>query len=357
MKLINVLITGGGAPGIAGTIYSLRNNYENRNIRIITVDARDNVIGKYMSDGFYVIPKYNDPTFLNSLLEISKKEKIDVILPQVTKELFLLSENIEKFKKIGVKVVVSDIEAMNKANNKYLIMKEFSSLGYDQGVYSLIKSKKDLIDFAEKCGYPNNMFVVKVPVSNGMRGLRVIRDKKLNINEFLNEKPNGIYSTLEDITDLFNESNNLTLVGMQYFSGPEYTIDVYRSPLTNKTIVIPRIRSLIRTGITFEGETIKDKTMIEASKRLADSIDLQYCFGFQFKLDKDDKIHILESNPRIQGTMIMSVLSGANMIYWSVKEAIGEKVDLDNINIKWGTKFRRYWGGLVVEDNEIHKIC
>ena len=57
MKTINVLITGGGSPGIAGTIYSLKNNYDNRKINIICTDAQAECTGKFLADKFYQIPR------------------------------------------------------------------------------------------------------------------------------------------------------------------------------------------------------------------------------------------------------------------------------------------------------------
>lgn len=50
---ISVVVTGAGAPGIAGTIYSLKNNSEGINFYITTVDIKDDVVGKYLSDLFF----------------------------------------------------------------------------------------------------------------------------------------------------------------------------------------------------------------------------------------------------------------------------------------------------------------
>ena len=345
MKGITVLVTGGGAPGIAGTIYALKNNLDGRSVRIVTVDSREDVVGKYMSDSFHVIPKADDDGFLEEVLKIVKEEGIDVVLPQVTRELEKFSENSDLFESIGVKVVVMKPEVLKVMNNKYLLMKEFQRLGYNQGKFRILRSKSDLFEFAEEMGYPENDFVVKLAVSNGMRGLRVVTSRKLDLKSFVNEKPSGIFATIDEIAALFDEGE-LELVGMEYFPGEEYTVDVYRSPLSGKVVVIPRLRSSIRSGITFEGVIERSEELIEKSERLSVHLDASYCFGFQFKRMKNGEFGLLESNPRVQGTMIMSVMAGANMIYWAVKEALGEEVDLDSVKPIWGLKFKRYWGGI-----------
>ncbi len=69
-KPITVLVTGGGAPGIAGTLYALRNNPDDIPVRVIACDMRDEVIGKYLADKFYVVPPGKEPSFADALLEI-----------------------------------------------------------------------------------------------------------------------------------------------------------------------------------------------------------------------------------------------------------------------------------------------
>ena len=355
MKSIKVLITGGGAPGIAGTIYSLKNNDDNRDIEIITVDARNDVVGKYISDKFYKVPKATEPKFLDAIKEIVISENVDVILPQVTRELDIFSRNKTDLENLGVKIIVMRNEILPNFNNKFLLMKKYSELGYDQGKYFLVKNEEELLDAAYKLGYPKKTFVVKLPVSNGMRGLRIVRNQKISYKQFVEEKPTGIYATLDEIVSLYNE-RRFELIAMEYFPGDEYTVDVYRSPISGKTIAIPRKRDVIRTGITFEGTVERNEELIKRSIELADKMKGEFCFGFQFKIKKNGDFGILESNPRVQGTMIMSTLSGANMIYWSVKESLGEEVTLDNIRISWGLKFKRLWGGIGIINEKTVKV-
>ena len=106
LKPITILVTGAGAPGIKGTLYSLRNNYDKRKVTIVGVDMQNNVVGAFLCDEFYIIPpakKAKD--YLTALIKICKEENVNVLLPQNTLELEILSRNYLKFEFVGTKAV------------------------------------------------------------------------------------------------------------------------------------------------------------------------------------------------------------------------------------------------------------
>src|SRR5436309_79696 len=98
MEKICVLITGAGAPGAPGIIKSLRINGE-REIVIVGVDVDDSFSsGMGMVDFFYKVPKPdNERVFVDAIITIAIKHKVQVIVPLVTKELFIFSKNIRLF--------------------------------------------------------------------------------------------------------------------------------------------------------------------------------------------------------------------------------------------------------------------
>ena len=120
----------------------------------------------------------------------------------------------------------------------------------------------------------------------------------------------------------------------EYLPNEEYTIDTFRSA---KTIIsIPRKRTRIRSGISFETQIETNQKLIDYSNKLALLLDLKYCFGFQFKYDDEGTPKILECNPRVQGTMIASVLAGFNLIFYSIAEALNIPYTLEsNINMQY----------------------
>lgn len=344
MDCLRVLITGCGAPGIKGTIYSLQHNFDGRKIEIVGTDIRDNVIGKYLSDRFYIISRPEEKKkYLRRLYEICEKEKVRIIIPQNTAELALLSSNVNLFKEIGTGIVISEPQVINTANNKYKLMRLCEQINVPTGQFRVVNRFEELVSFSRELGWPKKQVVVKPPVSNGSRGLRIIDEGKEIKRAFYEEKPTGLYIKMEQLKQVLGQSFP-ELIVTEYLSGDEYTVDCLRTKQT--IVVVPRKRDVIRTGITFEGTTVFQPDIIEYSKRITEALRLQYCFGFQFKNDQNGVTKIIECNPRVQGTMVLSTMAGANLIYSAVKLVLKEEIP--SFDVKWGTKLIRYWGGISV---------
>ena len=89
------------------------------------------------------------------------------------------------------------------------------------------------------------------------------------------------------------------------------------------------------------------------STMLADDLDLKYCFGFQYII-KDKIPYIIECNPRVQGSMVISTLANANIILNSVLSILEKP--LIPMRLEYGTLFNRYWGGISNYKTKIKKI-
>jgi carbamoyl-phosphate synthase large subunit len=347
MDDLKVLITGAGAPGIKGTLYSLKNNFDGRQVNTIGTDARKEVIGKYLCDKFYQIPMASDPKYIEKLFSVCEKENVNVVLPQNTAELFILSESMGKFESLGTNIALSDRKSIDVANNKYKLMSLAKNIGVPTPEFYLVDTFVDLVKFAKILGWPEKPVVVKPPISNGMRGIRIINEYVDLKENFYFEKPTSLNIHMDHLKSILGE-NFPSLLVMEYLPNEEWTVDVLSA---EDITVVTRKRDLIRSGITFEGTCEKNEQLIEYSSLLSKEIGLKYAFGFQFKLDANNVPKLLESNPRVQGTMILSTFAKANIIYGAVKCALDENIP--KFDIRWGTKIMRYWGGIGIDGNVV----
>lgn len=350
MKNITILITGGGAPGIAGTVYALKNNPDGQIFRIVTTDVKADVVGRYLADSFYKVPPPEHKDFVRQVLKIAKKEKADVILPQTTRELPIFAKHKKDFVKEGIAVVVSSYESIKQANDKFFLLQKAQKIGVPCPLYFLTNSQRSFEKAVHALGFPKKKIVVKPPVSNGMRGLRIITNEAWNVSKFLSSKPQGIEISLENLLKILRNGVWSKLLVMEYLPGDEYTVDIFRGE--RGSIVIPRLRKTIRSGITFDAQIRLRKDIVEYSNKLAAELDLFYCFGFQFKEDQKGVAKIIECNPRVQGTMVASAFAGFNIIYYSVMEALGKKMAVKETILKEKVNFVRYWGGVAVYENK-----
>lgn len=353
--IITVLVTGAGAPGIAGTIYALRTNPDGIGFRIITTDINDDVVGEYLADKFYRVPPPESEEYIPVVQEIVRKEEVKVIIPQTTRETIVLSKNMGRLADVGVRITVSSFESTKIANDKFLLLEKAKEIGVPCPTYYLTDSEGSLIEAVKSLGYPKKKVVIRPRVSSGMRGLRVLIEEAWDVQRFLGEKPEGVEITLNSLLDVLRHGRWPELLVTKYLPGSEYTIDAFRGK--HGSVTIPRLRAKTRSGITFDAKIDLRPDLMGYSIKLAEALDLKYCFGFQFKVDKDGVPKLLEANPRVQGTMVASVFSGFNLIYYSVVEALEKPVKVSNLNLRDGLKFKRYWGGIAInQDGFIGKI-
>lgn len=349
LRNIKVFITGAGAPGAPGIIKSLR-SVTARNIEILGGDANlQNSVGAGLLDKSFRIPFAEAPDFIETVLGICSAEKVDVIIPLVTRELAVFARNKKRFSEKGIAVSVSDENPLLTANNKYLLMKYCRENGIPAPGFHLVRTLEEFKDAAKQLGYPDGKICFKPPVSNGQRGFRIIEDGQDRLYSLLNEKPNNVFISFDEFVTMCSAADFFPeLIVMEYLPGDEYSVDVL---VDNGRFIsaIPRSRDLIKMGISFAGTAVNDAEIIRYSKLVVEGLKLNGNIGLQFKRDKNGIPKIIECNPRVQGTIVLCTAAGENMVYEAVMTALGEKFSIPSIN--WGVKMIRYWDELFLDIN------
>jgi carbamoyl-phosphate synthase large subunit len=163
----------------------------------------------------------------------------------------------------------------------------------------------------------------------------------------MNEKPNNVYISFDEFISICRSGTYFPeLIVMEYLPGEEFSVDVLVQ--NGKFIAaIPRSRDHIKMGISFVGTVIKDEEIIEYSKRIVEGLKLNGNIGLQFKRDINGIPKIIESNPRVQGTIVLCSAAGMNMVYDAVRIGLSEKIVIPEI--KWGTRMIRFWDELFID--------
>ncbi|MAF42770.1 MAG: ATP-dependent carboxylate-amine ligase [Parcubacteria group bacterium] len=340
MKQATVLITGIGGPGAPGTIKSLKLIKE-RKIKIVGIDMDKNAVGFSMVDKSYIVPPAQDKNFIQTLLKISKKEKVDVILPLSASGINELAQSKKKFEDHGIKISISNPGALKNANNKYSLLDHCKRNNIPAPDFYLAKNYKEFEKAVFALGYPKKGVCFKPPISKGARGFRILTKKPNHLASLIDSKPNNALISFKEAQSILKIAKPFPeLIVMEYLPGKEYSVDTLADE-GEVLLVVPRSRDKTKMGISVVGTTVKDKEIIKYSKKIIEALKLNGNIGFQFKKDKNGVPKIIESNPRLQGTTVLCTAAGVNLVYLAVKLALGEKIVKPKI--KWGTKMIRYW--------------
>jgi len=350
-KAITVLVTASGANIAVNRINCLKYNPEKRKIRIICTDVVDQPIMHYKADRFYLIPHGKSKKYLESLIKICKKEKVDVILPGSGSEAFTISKNIKLLNSQGIHSPVSSFDSLKKTMNKFEVFKILEKYDIPVPKFFLVKNKKEFLKALRFLNYPKKSVCFKPPnyrASGGGKGFRIIRNKNSINKIILQKKPESKEIDFDTGMKLL-ENKKTKLLVMEYLPGDDYSAYILAK---NGVIihVIPILVKRIEYGYASEAKIKKHKEITKICKKITKLFNFDYAINIQFRLSSEGEAKVIEINPRIAGAATLIAAAGVNIPYLIVKQALNEKLPKSKINYK--TSMIRYWKELFVQNSK-----
>lgn len=331
MKKVTILVTCCLGDYMQGTIRCYKNNPDNRPVKVIGVDMNEMGFNFVGVDKFYKVGRCDSVGYIDQLMAICIKEKVDVLIPFNTNELELISWYEDTFARIGTKVLLSDSWALEKSNDKVWFYDYFK--GHIPTPKSLVtRSYDELKDFLRQneC----NTFTIKQRHSCGSRGFRIIGSNK----GLLHDKPSGVFIQDEELKDLLDYSEEFLI--QEYLPGHELTVDL----VVDHGKVLYHACKLnfeMENGVARRSTVASDFPMaVEQCKFVCEKLKLHGNIGFDLKCDAEGKPYIIDCNPRMTATVSLVAKAGINMPYIALQLALGEHVR-DDYKLKYGTSIVR----------------
>lgn len=306
-----VLLTGWGGLGGTGIIDSLRGAPEK--VRIVCADAKDKLILKHRADAFRLLPRGDDPAYLDALLDVCESEGADVVMPGSGPEILAISKNVERIS--GRAAVALDPyhiirPLLNKAD-AYEALQDVIPVPAFARVpdASLLRSR------LEKAGYPRRPVCVRpapYAASGGSRGFRVLRGEP-DISAYAESASHAGGST--------------DLLVSEYLPGPEYSVYVLADGGA-MLYCVPVLRRRMIGARTFGAETVPpDPEITGICGRIVGRLGLSHNVNIQLRRSADGALKLVEVNPRMGGTIALPAAAGVNLPYMGVRMALGRPVE------------------------------
>jgi len=265
-----------------------------------------------------------------------------LLLPLVTKELPYLAANKELFENAGVKVLISNVTALEIANDKGQLYQFLQWRGIAVPEFQIVENRLQFEEAAKILNYPLKNICFKPCISNGSRGFRIISKDVDELDLLFNHKPNATYISYHDVIRILASGHFPQLLVSEYLPGEEYSVDCVANH-GNAFLIVPRLRKKTINGITVEGTYLKNDPIIEYCKQIIKELNLHGNIGIQVKKADNGRFLILEINPRVQGTIAAALGAGVNLPLIAIKQELGITILPEELNVKWGTGFSRHW--------------
>lgn len=273
---------------------------ENGFDKVVATDCSIYAPALYMADIHYIVPKMTDKKYLPVLMDICKKENINVILPLQEDELDLMADHKMLFEKLGIMVVISDLKTVKVCKDKYLM-------------YRMLANAE--INCVETYDYDKEFDSIR----------------KLQLPIMLKEREGaGSIGNLKvenwPLLICFAANTDERLIVQPYMDAEEFGLDVYVDILSGEVVsIFAKEKIRMRAGETEKSKSFKDGKLFELVKRTTKVMKFRGPIDMDvFKYDGE--YFILEINPRFGGGYPHAYECGENFIKYISINARGEKI-------------------------------
>jgi carbamoyl-phosphate synthase large subunit len=323
--LNNIDSPGPGIPVIRGIRES-----KDFDVRIIGLAYEHLEPGIYMSDlvdKTYMIPypyEGKDALF-KRLLEIHEKERLDVIIPNFDAELFSFIKLEKKLEGIGIKTYLPTLEQFEERN------------------------KSNLPSYGEKYG-------VKVPAGTEVFSLSDLNNtlQAMNYPVMIKGKYYDAYPaySIEQAAIYFSKMSakwGFPVIVQEYIKGTEVNVIALGDGKGTLIAAVPMRKQYITDkGKAWGGITIEDPTMIDLAKKIISQTKWKGGMELELIRSADNKLYLLEINPRIPAWVYLAVGAGQNIPEALLKLTLGIEVKPFN-RYDVGKMFVRYSYDMIVD--------
>ena len=288
---------------------------------VVATDMSNLAPALYEADKYYIVPQMTAPNYLETILEICRKEKIKTVLSLIDPELSLLAKYENLFKSIGVTVVGSSYDLCEMSLDKYQMYQWLQTNNY-----KCAKSYISKEDFYTDVDSGKITYPVFVKPAKGSASISISK----------------VYDQ-ETVEILFSHEDGLMI--QEYLKGQEIGADVYIDLISGEVVsVFTKKKLKMRAGETDKAVSFKDERLFMLIEKFVKKA------GFRGQIDMDifdinGEYYISEVNPRFGGGYPHAFECGVNHMTLIINNIRG------NINNKNIGKYKE--GVYMMKYNEV----
>jgi len=289
--------------------------------KVITANSKPYASGFLAGDVRYIVPKIDNPDYIQRLLEITRKEDIGLVVSLFDIDLPALASARDKFKRLGAELAISDPHVVEIAGDKWK-MHEFLV----QQNLPTPRTWINLSEVADALAAKHTKFPLIVKPRWGMGSIGVIKVHTLSeLNQAVMTCKQRIQETYLQMMTLHGDDADIVI--QECASGSEYGADILNDLQgSHLCTVVKRKISQKPEGAEF-AVTVNDDALHDICARLAAALRHRGNIDVDMIKSPDGKAQLIEINARFGGGYPFSHLAGAQFPRALIQMVRGETPD------------------------------
>ena len=290
---LRVLVTGAGGPAAIAAMKSLR---AEESVQLIAADMDPWAAGLYLTPERTLVPAGAAPDFTAVLLDRCRTLGVDVVLPTVDAELQPLARAREEFAAAGVALLLAPAAALD------VILDKLTLAEHCAGVVRVPRTEL-FGPSLDPAGWTYPV-VVKPRRGSGSRGVVIV----------------------DSAAELAALDRSPRLIVQEFLPGEEYSVDVLADAAGQVIASVPRLRARVDSGVSVGGRTVHDAEIEWFGRAVAQATGVTYVANVQCRRTAEGIPALLEVNPRMPGTLGLTIASGVDMPRLALAALLGRPV-------------------------------
>ena len=141
---LKLVLTAVGCPGASTLIRMLKANGE-REIVVHGVDMRPDAVGRFLCDGFSLVPAGASPGYIPALATVVEKVRPDLLFVQSSHEIETVARHRGVFEALGARVLADGVSGIETAGDKALMHKACAAIPVPQPRLLLPRSLDEFV--------------------------------------------------------------------------------------------------------------------------------------------------------------------------------------------------------------------
>ena len=291
--------------------------------RVIAADIDPLAAALYAADAGRLIPRSDDPSFVDALLGICDVDRVGLIVPTRDEELPILARAASRLEAAGTRVLVSAADAVDTCRDKRRFVDAVRAAGL---------TAPAVYDDPAGVSYPA---FVKPRLGKGGRGATRVDDAT------------ALAAAVKTIEALGEEA-----LIQAFVEAPEFTVDVFIDFEGRPISCVPRQRVAVVDGESVVGVTVRDPELAAAAIRLCSAIGLTGHLTVQ-AFRTATEVSFIEINPRYGGAANLGFEAGARTPEYAVRAARGERLEPRLDDYEAGLVMLRHSADLFVREDAL----